>query len=436
MSAQASSSSTARSARALRAASRRNETIEEEHEESRAPSTREDEDEDQDEDEDEDDSELTPVPTPDRVPELTVTDILRLMHQQQEQYQQRQQQQQEQYQERFQQQQELMQLQQQQFAAALLERQAAPAPAPANKIFKMTDPDRFCGGATELDGFLSHLKRNFESHGTLFPRGDPDKIRYALGHLGTWASHTDSKQRATQMVDPITWSRDLERANHPCLRDFTQFETEVRRMYGDKDRRQKAALRALLEAKQGNEETVRTYAARIRSTWRDAEWDETSPVGQRILYDLAWGGLRTWIRKQIEPLQPDGGFNSLDELFDMAVKVEGPREVFPSKKSQYSKKSNSESTEKDNSKDKGKKRSHQQSKSSDKKDKDKLPPAEWLSLDEYKRRADKNLCMRCGDANHKSDDCPKFSRCLGKPGHRNSSSNKKARTEDEKTAKN
>jgi hypothetical protein len=89
------------------------------------------------------------------------------------------------------------------------------------------------------------------------------------------------------MVDPISWSRDLENANLPCLRDFMQFEAEIRRMYGDKDCRQKAALRAYMETKQGNDESVHNYVARIRSTWRDTEWDESSPAAQRIMYDLA-----------------------------------------------------------------------------------------------------------------------------------------------------
>jgi hypothetical protein len=423
------SSSTARSARVLRSATRQNTITEEDQNEgSRAPSAPVDEGREESRaplasEEEADGSELTPVPTPEPAPrpapELTATDILRLMHQQQEQYN-----------EKFQQ---------------LLERQAAPAPA-NTKIFKMTDPNMFCGGAVELDAFLNHLKRNFASHESSFPRGDPDKVQYALGYLGTWSSHTDPKLKDNKMIDPVTWARDLEKASHPCLQNFELFEAELRRTYGDKDRRQKAALRAYWETKQGSDEVVRSYESRIKSIWRDAEWDETKPGVQRVMYDLAWGGLKTWIRRQIEPLQPDGGFNTLDELFDMAVKVEGPRDVIQSsKQSKQSKhKPNSDKTdkaetsEKDNSTDKGKKRSFQQSssKSSEKtENKDKLPPAAWVSKDEYKRRKEHNLCMRCGDANHKSVDCPRFSRSRH-PGQNNNNDNKRPRTEDIKKEKN
>jgi hypothetical protein len=141
MSAQASSS-TARSGRARRSTTRQNAITEEEGHDSRAPSAPE-----------------VPVPepapevpVPEPAPEPTTADLLRAMLQQQAQFQQ------------------------------FMEHQAAPA---NTKIFKMTDPDRFCGGATELDGFLNHLKRNFASHESLFPRGDRDKVQYALGHLGT-----------------------------------------------------------------------------------------------------------------------------------------------------------------------------------------------------------------------------------------------------------
>jgi hypothetical protein len=434
MSAQASSS-TARSGRALRSATRQRAVTEEEPEEPRAPSAHDDEDQDDEEEPrapsgsaEGTDSDLTPVPTPEPAPapELTTADLLRVMQQQQERFQ-----------ETFQQQQDQMQRQQQQFTEALMERQIAAA---STKVFKMTDPDKFCGGAIELDAFISHLKRNFASHRSLFPRGDPDKVQYALGHLGTWTSHKNSKQQDNKMMDPVIWSRNMEKASHPCLQDFTLFEAEIRRTYGDKDRRQKSALRACWETKQGSDETVRNYESRIKSIWRDAEWDETSPGAQRMMYDLAWSGLKSWIRKQIEPLQPDGGFKTLDELFDMAVKVEGPRDVTASKQShqsQQSKKSNTDKPDTSGKDDpKGKKRSFQQSTSastSKTEGRDKLPPAEWLSKDEYKRRKEHDLCMRCGDAKHKSVDCPKFSRSRYPGGQNN---DKRPRTGDIKTEKN
>jgi hypothetical protein len=95
MSAQASSS-TARSGRALRSATRQRAVTEEEPEEPRAPSAHDDEDQDDEEEPrapsgsaEGTDSDLTPVPTPEPAPapELTTADLLRVMQQQQERFQ-------------------------------------------------------------------------------------------------------------------------------------------------------------------------------------------------------------------------------------------------------------------------------------------------------------------------------------------------------------
>jgi hypothetical protein len=53
------------------------------------------------------------------------------------------------------------------------------AAAPA-AIFRMRDPAKFCGGAAELERFLIQLELLFESHDRHFPRGDPDKVQYAM----------------------------------------------------------------------------------------------------------------------------------------------------------------------------------------------------------------------------------------------------------------
>jgi hypothetical protein len=36
--------------------------------------------------------------------------------------------------------------------------------ATKTKIFNMTHPERYCGGAQELDNFLDMLRSNFQSH--------------------------------------------------------------------------------------------------------------------------------------------------------------------------------------------------------------------------------------------------------------------------------
>jgi len=52
--------------------------------------------------------------------------------------------------------------------------------------FKMVDPERYCGGISELDNFLSVLPGSFKSHSHLFPHGGPNQVQYALNFLGRW----------------------------------------------------------------------------------------------------------------------------------------------------------------------------------------------------------------------------------------------------------
>jgi hypothetical protein len=73
------------------------------------------------------------------------------------------------------------------------------------KIFDMTHPELYCGGAKELDNFLNTLRSNYQSRTHLFPHGDPGKVKYASSLLSTWNSHPDLAQRQTQMTDLVEW---------------------------------------------------------------------------------------------------------------------------------------------------------------------------------------------------------------------------------------
>jgi hypothetical protein len=75
--------------------------------------------------------------------------------------------------------------------------------AKLTKIFDMTHPERYCGGAKELDNFPHTLRSNFQSHANIFPHGDPNKVKYAPSLLSTWNNHPDPPQRQTQMTDPV-----------------------------------------------------------------------------------------------------------------------------------------------------------------------------------------------------------------------------------------
>jgi len=74
-------------------------------------------------------------------------------------------------------------------------------PENLSKIFKMVDPLRYCSGAKEQDKILETLRSNFASHKHLFPRGDPDQVKYAVSFLDTWNNHPDTTQRQTENTD-------------------------------------------------------------------------------------------------------------------------------------------------------------------------------------------------------------------------------------------
>jgi predicted transcriptional regulator of viral defense system len=92
-----------------------------------------------------------------------------------------------------------------------------------SKIFKMVNPLQYCGGAKELDKFLETLRSNFASHKHLFPRGDPDQIKYAVSFLNTWNNHLDMTERQPENTDPAERVSDPREAKDKCLDDFQLF---------------------------------------------------------------------------------------------------------------------------------------------------------------------------------------------------------------------
>jgi hypothetical protein len=312
----------------------------------------------------------------------------------------------------------------------ILARETNPAPAPVTiskpRTLKMRDPQRFCGGAKELDIFLGHLRDNFRNHAELFT-SDSTKVSYAIGLMGTFAEHARSEMHNTRATDPSEWANSLRQTNDPCLFDYEKFEDEIKRLYGDKERESRAAGRAIDEYAQGHhdkEETVRMYEQRTKALWREAGWTGQSN-GHRILYDLAWHGLRKGLRRQIKPLAPlNGRFANLQSLFDKAADAE----VLPDKKpannpNNSSNPSNSsnpgteQSSGQPTGRGRGKKRPHRSS--TDKPNPGPptsfpvtptKPRAAWVRKEEFDRRIREKLCTRCAKSGHDSRDCPIFAR--------------------------
>jgi hypothetical protein len=331
------------------------------------------------------------------------------------------------------------------------------APAAPAAIFRMRDPAKFCGGAAELERFLTQLELLFESHDRHFPRGDPDKVQYATSLLGTWTEHVDESLRKTQMTSPAEWASELVLARSDCLRDWDLFEAEIREMYGNRERRLNAAARAYAEYMQGaldSNETVKAYANRMQSNWREAGWKAgpEEPKAQQMLYDLVWSGLRAGIKARIRPFAGKRGqFDTVEELFEKAheVEVKPSRDRrAPQPASTAEKHGNSGGT----SGGKDKKRPYagrdtapapapQPSSSRDTPNRQggrsRLPPAPWVDQPTWENRKDRGLCTRCGEK-HLTFKCTKYSRSHRPPQTNDDRQNrdKRPRVTDTEQAKN
>lgn len=292
----------------------------------------------------------------------------------------------------------------------LQNQQAVPVPTTSQKI---TDPSHFCGGASELDNFLSHLKQNFRLYPQRWPT-DAHRVAYALGLMRSWADHKRKELRTSRATNPSDWATELRNSpEDPCNHNFDAFEDAVRRMYGDPDRRADAASRYLSEMKQGHHdphETVRQYEQRCRALWREAGWTFDATETQHVIYDLVWAGMHPAVKARIKPLRDDetGRFRDLDELFRKAAAADQIKELQakqtsapsstnassrsqPNRKRPYSLSSNPSSTTSANTAPANKK-----------------PRAKWISKHEYDSRVNRGLCTRCEKEGHKSWECPTY----------------------------
>jgi len=306
--------------------------------------------------------------------------------------------------------------QQTQILKSLVERPPCQQTPAEIQKYKMVNPTLYCGGVKELDLFLAELRCNFESHAHLFPRGGRDHVLYALKFLGTRARHTDPNRRQTKMMDPITWGYSLFRSDHPCMNDFSLFEKQIIRSYGDMDRRLNAGTRSMHERMQGPDETVREYECRIRTNWRDSEWiKHETEEDEHALYTLAWFGLREEVKRRVKVFTTgsDGRFKSIDEMFDIAAYVQAHPSEFEDaweEEEEYESHSNEpqKGKNKRNSTPLSPKVSAQASKNGGSSTST-LPPAPWVSSKIYDIRKASGKCTRCA-GDHKGYRCSRYSR--------------------------
>jgi hypothetical protein len=220
-------------------------------------------------------------------------------------------------------------------------------------------------------------------------------------------------------------------------------------MYGDKDWRFNAAEKAFLECVQGQapadtKETVRDFANRIRTNWREAGWDEKDH--QSILYDLAWTGLRPAIKARVKPLAEEetGRFDSIDQLFDKASRAETkyippkpqqqPQQTQPNQGKGRGKRSKGQGQGQDNTPNPGPNANPANPGSTPK---SKLPPAPWVSTEEFEKRKKEGKCGRCG-GDHFYKQCPKYgySRFPAKPEDKDHPQTKKPKWTPKEESKN
>jgi hypothetical protein len=302
---------------------------------------------------------------------------------------------------------------------AQMRTQQQPTVITPNTTQKATDPSYFCGGAAELDNFLSHLKQNFDLYPHRWP-SDKHKVAYASGLMRPWADHKRKELRTSKATDPSNWATDLRSTpDDPCNQDFEAFEEALRRVYGDPDRRADASHRCFTELKQGHHdphETSRQYEQRCRAAWREAGWPTGELGTQHILYDQIWSGLHPAIKSRIKPLCNDetGRFKDLDELFRRAHAADQIKDIQARQQSA----SSSSTAPHQPSSERGKKRPFRPSISSRSDTpatptaSSTKPPARYKNKAEVDNLITRGLCPRCEQSGHQGWSCPTYSKAV------------------------
>jgi hypothetical protein len=319
--------------------------------------------------------------------------------------------------------------QQAQMMAALIARldNSIDASTSSGNNEKVNDPRYFCGGAAELDTFLSHLRQNFRLHPKRWPTGE-HKVAYALGLMRTWADHPKKDLRSSRTTNPSDWATELRNSSDACTRDFDLFEETIRRLYGDPDRRADAAARFGTEMKQGHydpHETVRQYEQRCRALWREAGWQVELPGVEQVLYDLVWSGMHPAVKSRIKALRDDetGRFRNLDELFRRAAAADQVKEL-QARQTAASTNASGSTTSRQSNDGRSKKRPYRPSISSGQdtsthnaastttnpSPSTTKTPARWKSKQEIDALIKRGVCTRCEKPGHIGTDCPTHSK--------------------------
>ena len=68
---------------------------------------------------------------------------------------------------------------------------------------RLKDPEQFCGGAQELEHFISHLEQNFELSPELF-KTELSKTVYAAENIGSWSKHANPRYHSNLEISPVT----------------------------------------------------------------------------------------------------------------------------------------------------------------------------------------------------------------------------------------
>jgi hypothetical protein len=295
---------------------------------------------------------------------------------------------------------------------------------------KLVDPARFCGGARDLDRFLTQIRRRFETHPQQF-QNEADQVDYALSLLGKWSSNEDTELKTTKMTNPTDWGSSLISSKNPCLANFDLFEKEIRQMYADREWRFKAAGKAISDYAQGQspadaKETVRDFANRVRTNWREAGWDEAKR--EDLLYDIAWAGLRPVIKARIKPLADEetGRFDTIDQLFNKAAASETnyvPKQPENQNQNQQNQQQNAgkgrgkrgkggQQDQSNNPVPNTQKNPQGQSSNANantqSNQKSTLPPSPWVPTEVFTKRKDAKQCTRCGSDGHFFKTCTKY----------------------------
>jgi hypothetical protein len=261
---------------------------------------------------------------------------------------------------------------------------------PASKKPKMTAPEKYEGGRTELRSFLTNIDLYCELNEV---PNDQEKILTASMHMKGKAANWMQPYVEDYLRSPGTNGEKQD--THDLFRSWKDFKDEMGRIFGEVDAENQAE-KAITRLKQTK--SVSAYTAEFKQLQSRIDWDDAA---LRTVFE---NGLKESIKDSlVHHDKPE----DLQAMIELATRIDNrlwernqqkgkaPLTVANTKKHRRQVRTDREGDVIMTDKVQGKDR-----KSNGKR-------SDGLSKEERQKRYDTKACLRCGEVGHFRKDCPK-----------------------------